>query len=312
MTEPTLRIEELDAEAYSALLRSAIANVFDSVAFARLNESNAHDGVKYLAFFDEKGRARCGLIAGAENDVLKAPFSAPYAFFAGGRDMSLERWAMAVEALREYLDGKALRITLPPGCYGQEAVDSAVASLLTAGAEMEYTDYNFHCPLSPGFNADGSFSPKARTHLHRALREGLRVSLTDDVARAYSIIAANRAQRGFPLRMTLEQVEATLRLIPGRIFIASHESSDVAAAIIYIVEKGKAQLIYWGDLREYSAIRPMNGLAAAILENLSEEGIDMLDLGPSSSQGIPALGQCAFKLSTGARLTLKHTLILRG
>ena len=75
------------------------------------------------------------------------------------------------------------------------------------------------------------------------------------------MIRRNREERGFPLRMTLEQVWQTVsNVIRADFFMLEHEGEDVAAAQVFHVAEGVAQVVYWGDIREYSALRPMNFL----------------------------------------------------
>jgi hypothetical protein len=86
----------------------------------------------------------------------------------------------------------------------------------------------------------------------------------------------------------------------------------VAAAIVYRVSPQICQLIYWGDAPGFESSRPMNMLALKMFELFKAMGVDYLDIGPSSEDGIPNAGLCAFKESVGCTGDLKYTFEFDG
>lgn len=46
----------------------------------------------------------------------------------------------------------------------------------------------------------------------------------------------------------------------------SHNGTDVAAAQVFKVTEDVAQVIYWGDLRQYASLRTMNFLAYKVFK----------------------------------------------
>lgn len=81
------------------------------------------------------------------------------------------------------------------------------------------------------------------------------------------------------MRMTLEQVWQTVTsVVKADFFVLEHGGHDVAAAQIFHVADGIAQVIYWGDIRKYSSMRPMNFLAYALLGHYYEQGLRILDI----------------------------------
>ena len=131
-----------------------------------------------------------------------------------------------------------------------------------------------------------------------------------DVERAYIVIKRNRQERGFPLRMTLQDVLATRKIINADFFVMSYEGIDVAAAQVFHVAKDIAQVIYWGDLPQYSHLRTMNYFTYKVFEYYSQTNIQILDIGPSTEDGVPNYGLCEFKENIGCEVTLKHTLLI--
>jgi hypothetical protein len=86
----------------------------------------------------------------------------------------------------------------------------------------------------------------------------------------------------------------------------THEGVDVAAAQVFHVAEGVAQVIYWGDLKEYSQLRTMNLLSYRIFEYYYKaKEIKLLDIGPSTENGVPNVGLCDFKESIGCSTSPK-------
>jgi hypothetical protein len=69
-------------------------------------------------------------------------------------------------------------------------------------------------------------------------------------------------------------------------------------------------VIYWGDINGYSELRPMNYLSYKVFEHYHNSDIRIVDIGPSSEQGVPSYGLCNFKESIGCVTTLKPTFYL--
>ena len=99
-------------------------------------------------------------------------------------------------------------------------------------------------------------------------------------------------------------------IIPADFFLITYKNIDIAAAQIFLSSTDICQLIYWGDLRDFAHLRPMNFLAYNIFKYYSMQNIGILDLGPSTESGVPNYGLCSFKESIGCRSSLKLTLEL--
>lgn len=276
-------------------------------AFARLNAAKARE-VECVSAVDTAGRHRCGLIAGLTDDGWRAPFSAPFSAVSYNSVQKLETLADFARLLAERFVGEGLTITLPPPVYDPMMQPRVTGALLTVG-RMLYADYNYHYELVryPGYVA--GLEPNMRNHYNRSMRAGFTFE-SCQLARAYEIIALNRQQRGFPLRMTLAALVETSRLVAIDSFVLSKDGCDVAAAIIYRLNERVAQVIYWGHVEGWNESRPMAMLARCVMEHYYGAGYETVDIGPSSSEGEPNLGLCAFKEALGCTLTFKPTLTL--
>lgn len=305
-------IKNLIPDEFSSTFQAA--HIFNTVAFAQLN-SDKVDRVHYLSFNDPKP---CfGIVLGESNGMLRSPFSAPFGGFLENGTHRLERLEKAVDMLVDYAKERSLKllITLPPLLYDETKISKWV-SVMTRKMQLSYINLNYHLDISRMPYYRSVIDRSARNHLNQALRQNyclhkLNSANRDDVARVYNVICCNHKERGFPLRMTFEQVWQTVsNVISADFFVLEHEGVDVAAAQIFHVADGIAQVVYWGDIRQYAKLRPMNYLAYSLLRYYYDQGLRVLDIGPSTENGMPNYGLCEFKENIGCSVTMKYSFEL--
>lgn len=304
-----MTIEEVSQHDYRCIFtRPTLA--FDSVDFNVLNQSKTA-ALRFLTFVDE-GKPRLGLIAGdAGEGKLKAPFSAPFAALEAVGRQRLDTYIEAAQALARDFDG---RITLPPPCYASEFDRDAIAKqapamLSAAGTSLSYADYNYHFDLADYARIGELMDTKARGKLRAAVRNGFEFVSKVPLGEAYDVVVENHADRGYPIRMTLEGLQETSEIINVECFGATLDGELAAAAIMYHTSHDAVQVIYWADRPSMRQLRPMNFLADRLLNHYHARGKRVFDIGPASEEGIPALGLCDFKAGLGCRLTVKPTII---
>jgi hypothetical protein len=308
-----MEILEVDSKAYAEALPNP-SNVFNSAAFSELNASKC-DAVYYLLFKDSK--VRLGIIFGVRNNILTSPFSAPFGGFeAVSSDIRLQQIDAAIAVLHAWVCAQGFRgtrIVFPPFFYNSNTLNKIYNCLSRKGFERKNVDlnYQFH---TANFNEDYTKTIwyNAQKNLKRSLGSGLTFEkISNDHAEyAYRVISLNRSSRGFPLRMTFEQVLDTGRVIDIDYFIVRKEESDIAAAIVFHVAQDIVQVVYWGDLPEYSECKTMNFLSYHIFQYYKNQGIKVVDIGPSSENSIPNYGLCEFKEGVGCDISLKSEFYL--
>ncbi len=308
----TMQIKNLTPGEFASTFQAA--HIFNTVAFAQLN-SDKVERVHYLSFDDPK---TCfGIVLGESNGVLRSPFSAPFGGFLEKGTHGLERMEKAVDVLADYARERSLKllITLPPLVYDETKMSKWV-SVMIRKMQLRHIDLNYHLDISHVSHYSSVINSSARNHLNQALRQNyclhkLNSDNRDDVARVYNVISCNHKERGFPLRMTFEQVWQTIsNVVSADFFVLEHEGCDVAAAQIFHVAAGIAQVVYWGDIRQYAKLRPMNYLAYSLFGYYADNGLRILDIGPSTENGIPNYGLCEFKESIGCSVTIKYSFEL--
>lgn len=286
--------------------------VYNTPAFTELNASKVKRVIR-LMFESDHGKPVLGLTVGETADgMFKAPFSAPFACFDFNKEQNADVVQQAADELASAFPG--LQITLPPAPYCPSMNAKTQLALLSSGARALYSDWNYHIDLTsfaPGEYAD-SLNTAERWKLRRVKQKNLTVEPCEPL-RAYEIIKINKAAHGYPLRMTAEQVVATISNggpVAADSFVLTDGTTDLAAAIIYHASPGIAQVIYWGHIPTSPHKYVMNLLAETTAEHYKSLKFKTLDIGPSSEDGIPNLSLCEFKESIGCRCTVKPTLIL--
>ena len=292
------------------------SHLYNSVAFNELNRHKCDD-IHYVTLCDDRGRVRFGIILGQKGDVLKSPFSAPFGGIEANGRQKAAQYVEAAGALAGYWAGE-MRITLPPLVYDCDAhVSKQLLALQSCGGRVDYCDYNYHFCLAhfdDGYRA--RLDCKVRNTLTVSMAQGFEVEATtsaspDAIRDAHAVIAVNHSEHGYPLHMSADDVIGTSHIIPVDTFVIRKDSEAVASAIVYHNTPRSLQLIYWGDIAAARSMRPMNFLAYSIFAHYHESMPDgIFDLGPSSSDGIPAIGLCNFKEGLGCTVTPKASVIL--
>ena len=304
-------VEEVTYEDYCAKVSAKI--FFNRPEFNSLN-ANKVDRVYYLLFKDKK--YRFALCVGRKDNSLCAPFSAPFATFVNLRDdWSILQLEDAVRTFDKFVEESGLehvKFTLPPSFYGEDLISAAQNIFLRLGYSVSYQDLNFSAKLEKNFldNYVSRLPSNGRKNLNNSLKNRLSLRKCETLEEkkiAYEIIKANRAAKGYPLRMTWEQVSTTISLVDHDFFVVTHGEENIAAAIIFHVTKKIVQVIYWGDIPKFSALRPVNYLAYELINFYAVAEKDYFDVGVSTEQGLPNYGLCDFKQSVGLNVNAKFT-----
>ncbi len=306
-----MEIAEVDGKDYGKIF-SRPTVVYNSVSFTTLNEYKVEEVRRMI--ISEGGKPRFGLTVGLRSDgSFAAPFSAPFACFDLNRHQSAPTVVRAVESLsRKFTD---LTIILPPSFYSPDLISKMELALIQTGSRLCHADWNCHIDLTQFDDYKQILPSYERNLLGRARQEGFGlVNVNDDPARAYAVVVKNHLHKGYPVRMTLEQLTATAsgpsRVVDGYFFVLTNGREDVASAIVYDVTPDIVQVIYWGDVPGTSCRYPMNLLAYCLVDFFKQAGKRILDIGPSSESGQLSEGLCSFKERIGCSVSPKFTFQL--
>ena len=291
-----------------------IANVFNKSSFAELNREKVDD-ILYVVVYKEDS-PRFGCIFGKIGNEWKCPFSAPYGYIEPlKKEQTVKNYEdalKAVELTAVNANCKKILFTLPSTFYDTNVINTWYALMLNSGWKKLHVDINFALNINDLIHDyNNKIHYNARKNLRIASKANLMIrecKTCAEKSEAYNIIQINRSSKGYPLRMSEEQVMKTITKVPARMHIVSDGSRDLAASLIYDVTSDIAQVVYWGDVPGCQDRKVMNFLSYELLKIYADKGFSYLDIGPSTSEGIPNYGLCDFKDSIGCERTAKFWL----
>lgn len=305
-----MEIAEVSPAEYSNYFPGQL--VYNSPLFNLLNRQKC-DSLHFLVFRDSK--VRLGMILGEKEGVMRCPFSAPFGGFAYNRSQPALTYIQAVNALKDFLDGRQAVITPPPSFYAPDSVAKTIFALENIGAVSD-TVLNYHCKLTPDTNAEELLHPDQKRNLRIAANAGLSFDILsagnrEDIIRVYDVIKRNREEKGYILSMSLDDVIKTLNVVEADLFLVTKEKLEVASALVYRVSPSIAQVIYWGNLEEFNPLHPMALLTTGILNYYKKTGLATVDAGPAGDFSELNSGLCSFKEHIGYTASVKRQYTIK-
>ncbi|MGK0462907.1 MAG: hypothetical protein ACJA0W_003772 [Candidatus Azotimanducaceae bacterium] len=241
-----------------------------------------------------------------------SPFSAPFGgFWPIQGDPCWRDYRSLGERFIAYLVSRkasVCRLTLPSVCYDPNGMTNQIRGLLSAGFSIDYADISHSLNIAVDF----------KSRLHRNGKRSLKNALThdlvfthcesdDDSRRVYEVIRVNREQKKYPLKLSYVDILPIKEFTTIDFFLVTVNSVDIAGAIVYRVSEDIGQVVYWGHDVRYGDMNPVHFLAMNLSEFYKDK-IRMLDIGPSSIEGVFDEGLCRFKESLGCDVSMKYTL----
>lgn len=308
-------MKRITLEEYRTYTKTRSKIFYNTAEFLELNRDKTGEIVCTAAI--DGNTPRFVFAFGLRDSTASSPFSAPFAMPVSLKARpGLEHYDEALDSLEDFArrnHWRHIRFTLPPMFYFREELTGWLNSFYRKGWSVGNIDINYALDLgimhSESYIEDIMYN--ARRNLNIAMKSRLElIPCRDeyDSRRAYSVIAVNRAGKGYPLRMSYEQVRSTVQLVDHEMFIVKHGDDDIAAALVYRVRPDTAQVIYWGDKLEFRSFKPINYLSYQLIQFYGERGFKWLDIGPSTEDSVPNYGLCEFKESIGCERDLKYTV----
>jgi hypothetical protein len=303
-----ISIKELEVLAYES-------HCFNDAKFINLVSSKTDD-VKILLF--KKSKNKLAIIFGNINNTFVSPFSAPFGgFIQFNNKITIEEIDEAFKILLKWFKDNNVtnaEITLPPYVYNPSFISKVENSLLRNEFKVKKNELNYHFFLQD-FNKlnfiENKMHRNARKNFNISLKNNLKFKKTsgDENQKVYNIILQNRTERGYDLKLTYNDLINTSNIIEIDYFLIDFESISIASAIVYKIQDGIMQVVYWGGIEEYQNYKPINFLSYKLLEYYNNLNIEIIDVGPSSIFSVPDYGLCDFKESLGCHVSLKKTFI---
>lgn len=311
-----MEIIEVSPREYGNLVDSLDIPIFNKSNFLELNKDKV-DKIHYLIGKDKKNRIAFAI--GEKNSKWSAPFSAPFSnIVILKKDLAIEYIWDFFGKLKEFVQengGKSINIYLPANVYGEKSNSRTINAMLGNGFKIQFVDVNYSFQLNE-FTMD-SYESILQYNAKKNLRISLQAGLVFEICKtrgqkeeAYDVIKINRENRGFPLRMTKEQVMSTIEVVDHDFFLVKKEGKSVAAAVVYRLTNKIAQVVYWGDIPNVGEYKTINFISYNLIMFYKSINFEILDIGISTEEGIPNYGLCNFKESLGCISSSKYRLML--
>lgn len=307
-----MQILDVHKEEYKKLVINPFS-MFDTVEFAELNKNKVNE-VKYFVF--NNGKNRFGLIAGIKDGILKCPFSATFGIFSEiTHNNSIQHYHDAIKALIEWCKQETIKKIIfccPSIIYNENHITKFQNALFCNNFKLLDYDINFEYDLSKFKNGYiENLSSDARRNLKIAQKEGLYFEKTDDVDSVYSVIKQNRAEKGFPLWMSLDDIKNTNNIIKSDFFLVKNiEGENIASAYVQKITSRIVNVVYWGNLQKYDKLYPMNFISYKTFEYYSnKKNIELISVGTATKDSAPNIGLCNFKTNIGCSCSSKLNFI---
>lgn len=305
-----MEILEVNQKEYNQVIN----NPYHKFTTADFNSINANkcSTVYYLLFKETK--YRLGIIGGIIDGIFNCPFSAPFGGFSYvNKNIGINYIDDAIDKLVNWAKTKKLdgiNLILPPPIYDQSFVTKQINCLYRKNFKIERIELNYIF-YTKKFN-DGYFDNirnNGRNNLRKALKQNLRFikcKNLDEKKLSFDIIRRHKNFKKYPLKMTWSQIEDTINVIDADFFLVlDMYDNPIASSMVYWVSEKIVQIIYWGDLQEYSQYKTMNFLSYKLFEYYTLKEIEIIDLGPSSENSFPNIGLGNFKESIGCEILTK-------
>lgn len=306
-------IKRASAEKYKELVPDREV-FFNEPDFAELNKDKV-DEVYYLILMRDNS-ARFGLITGRIGNEMRTPFSAPYSYPVSIiDDCKQEAIDAALEVFERYCveqECNSIRFIFPPLFYSEHLLSGWVSAFYRSGYQVANLDMNYALNLEKlnVENYDQLITQKGRKGLRKAEKSGLKIvrcESEDDYREAYSIIQIGHEYKGFPVKLSFDQLMKTLKLVEHDVFIVRKEDVGIVAEVLYRISNRIVQGIYTGTHPDYMNYNGMNLLTYHTIKYYGNQGYKVLDKATATEDSKPNYGLCNFKESVGCERSLKYT-----
>lgn len=257
-------------------------------------------------------KVKAQLSVHVEEGVAVSPVKAPFGSFQYSKDLSSEELFEFIgecEVRLRRKGVKAIRLTEPPQYYRESG---ALLHTLLFNRGFRVSNAEASCGIQiDALNFDEKVSPSLKRRFDEARTQGLKFKTipTSDLETVYKFIDKCGAERSYSLSMTFENLKKTVEAFGDNffLFVATLEKEYVAASITIQVHPDILYLFYLGHLKKYDATSPVVFLTDGMYKFCESRGIKLLDLGTSSTKGVPNFGLLDFKLRLGGIPSIKLT-----
>ena len=254
-----------------------------------------------------------GLIAGIKENVVCAPFSAPFAGFHYSHEHLsydvIENFLLKLKSFVINNNFKGITITLPPDLYQTNMNAKCINAFYRLGYKMSTPEIINWIDLK---KFDGIWIKNTVAQNYRkAINNNLTFHVVSDeqsINEVYEIIFRNREMQGRKIHMSLSDIIKVNTVFPVDFFLVKNiNGKNMGAGVFYRGHVKIAQGVFVGDDMENRSLGRMDLLYSDIYDFYKNLDYDIIDLGTSGVGGEPNIGLIRFKEIHNCAASLKFT-----
>lgn len=309
------KFAEKDSKQWEAFVATANnGTIFHSLKFLSYHPKQRFKN--HHLIIKDRGRTIALFPAVVQDKTIISHRGASYGGFVLRDGLGIHTTYLAVENLVAYLKNnnyKKVMLTQTPLIYHKNPHQYLDFALLKNGFTYFKREVTAVIPLDA---ADPllTFHADARRSTKKAQREGVRVSISDDLSTFYKILKQNLGMRhNVSPTHTLRELKKLKKLYPEDIilFAAYRKRRMLGGIVIFITNPRVILAFYISHDNKYQAYRPVNLLFYEVLKWGHNRGFKYLDLGTFTLNMEPNWGLGRFKENHNARGFLRDTYELK-
>lgn len=288
---------------------------FESFLFNEPMQIRNQGGISHTFHYIDKGvaLARCTIFL--DSDEARSPLRAPFGSIEFEPSLKFSELSGFIKYIIDFCRTKGLkriRMVSYPLCYSPHRGSMLTYGLLEQGFTIAVSDLNFHLQTS-GHTFEASLHQSELRRLKKCDHHGFtsKVDPYPDLEEIHSLVRANRALKGFPVSMTVSDLENSFMQFPDRFTAFTYRDGKKLIASAIGVRISSAILYYFLPATD-SAYNNFSPIVAVIREMFGfcrDRGYEMLDLGIATAHGFPNEGLVRFKQNLGAKSSLKLSFV---
>lgn len=206
--------------------------------------------------------------------------------------------------------GVKLQWKLPPQYFLPEIFISQ-NDPINSSHFREVLDFNQHIFVSEWQSSDMSKGNQKKVRQAVSAGMNLREATVEDISKCYEVLSLNRKAIGARVTMKLTEIRDAVVNFPSIYKVKYLElGGDVAAMCLTVeIETKVRYVLYWADNLSFRNYSPLALLCQKLVEEARNDGLNFLDLGISSNNGLLNEGLYRFKKNLGAVTSTKKTII---
>ena len=288
------------------------SSIFDTREFFELHRGDAKG---YFFQWLKKGKAVAGAHFVEAEGIFRSPRRGTFGGVFAEASAELSDICDFVSAFCELLrtQGNAIQIAMAPEWHSPRHFANQFYALAREKFTVIRTDVDFGCLVSnTPFLNNVSQDIKRRNGAERTSAYRVSRLTDDDFPDAYRFIRTNHEAKGYPVSMTLEQLEQMRRLFPDKVvaYSATREGLFIAAAVCIQIRRDMQHIFLMNNVPDPETTCNTVGLIVQkIYEDCAVNGISRLSYGTATENTTPNSGLIRFKRSLGFSESLKVSLL---